>query len=283
MATKTGTKSPSMLRLLGVLAAERDVAPSTLRAWYTATRAFVRWCGDKLATPQTVCDRLSEFVAWRASFGSPYSASFYRRTLMGLLRQAEERGLCTLPKRVRPVRIPEHEPVGFSDDEIRMLLCFADPMQRAAILLVRCAALRRGDVFRVRWNQVASDGVLRLVMGKSGRRHSVRLWPEVLDACQQIRLGGDDRLIPYQHNATSWAKAWRKLGERAGVSVKDRGLQAIRRSAASLVAKEYGEVAATNLLGHSTGSGLAVFRRFYAIGEILDQPPPSPPPISPAQ
>lgn len=266
-----------MRGLVGQLVIERDVSAATAKAWLTAVGALVRWGGPM--TPQQAADRLSEFVAWRASFGSPYTASFYRRTLMGLLRQAEEMNLCTLPKLVRKVRVPEHTPRGFSDDEVRLLIGFADPMQRAAILLVRFCALRRGDVFRVRWPQVGQDGILRLVMGKNGRRHSVRIPDAVIEACRRVRAIDDDRLAPYPYTMSAWSKSWAKLGERAGVNVTDRGLQALRRVAASLVARDHGDVEAARLLGHADGSGLAVFRRYYRLGEITDRPPPSPPPL----
>lgn len=267
-----------MFDLVRRLIVERDVSLATTKAWLTSVRALVRWAGE--VTPQEACDKLSEFVAFRSTTGSPYTASFYRRTLVAILRHGEELGLCTLPKKVRRVRIPEHEPIGFTDLEIRLLLSFANPMQRAAILLVRFAALRRGDVFRVRWSQIGGDGVLRLVMGKSGRRHAVYLPPEVLVACETIRSAGDDRLIPFCSNMSSWNKQWLRLGRRSGVNVRRRGLQAIRRSAASLVARDHNEVEAAKLLGHANGSGVNVFRKFYRVGQILDKPPATPPSIA---
>lgn len=134
-------------------------------------------------------------------------------------------------------------------------------------------------MFRVTWRQVGVDGVLRLVMGKSGRRHSVRLPEDVLAACDAVRLTEDDRLVPWRLTFSSWAKGWKRLGVRSGVDTTNRGLQAIRRVAASLVAREYGEVEAARLLGHANGSGVNVFRAFYRVGEICDRPPPSPPPL----
>lgn len=76
-----------------------------------------------------------------------------------------------------------------------------------------------------------------------------------------------------------WHKRWVRLGLLAGVNVYRRGLQAIRRVAASLTAREHGEYAAARLLGHCPASGTTLFRTYYSIGEILDKPPPSPPPL----
>ncbi len=267
-----------MLRLLDTLLVERCVSASTAKAWRTVVTRFLRWAGAG-CSPQIACDRLSEFVAWRATWGSAYTASFYRRTMLSILRMAEDHGLCRLPHRVRRVKLPEIHPRGFTDVEVRLLLCFASPIQRAAIMLVRYGAPRRGDVFRVRWPQVGEDGVLRWTMGKSGRRHAVYLPPVVIEACRAARVIDDDRLVPFRYTMSSWAKAWQKLGQRAGVDVKDRGLQALRRTAASLVGREHGESEAARLLGHANGSGVNVYRQFYRIGEFCDRPPPSPPPL----
>lgn len=268
-----------MQHLLDLLLVERCVAPSTEKAWRTSVAGLLKFAGAGI-TPQIACDRLSEFVAWRSKFGSAYTTSFYRRTLLCILRLGEEKGLCIVPRRVRAVKITAHEVLWFTDAEVRRLLCFATPLQRAAILLVRFGACRRGDCFRVRWSQLGEDNVLRWTMGKNGRRHQVFLPPEVIEACRAARAFGDDRLVPWPFTMGYWAKCWKQLGERSGVNVLDRGLQAIRRTAASLVGRDHGEIEACRLLGHSDGSGLAVFRKFYRVESLLDKPPPSPPPLT---
>ncbi len=267
-----------MLVLVNRLAAERDVSVATIKSWRTTIAALTKFAGA--LTPQQACQRINEFILYLADTRSPYTASFYRRTTIALLRQAADLGLCELPPKIRRVRLPDHQPVGFTDIELRLLLSFANPLQRAAILVARFAAPRRGDLFRVRWSQVDQAGVLRFTMGKNSRRHAVRLPPQAIVACAAVRDPLDDRLVPFRGSGSSWAKAWQRLGRRAGVNVRRRGLQAIRRTAASLVARDYDEVQAARLLGHAVGSGLAVFRRFYRVGEICDNPPPMPPAIA---
>lgn len=267
-----------MLVLVTRLAAERDVSAATIKSWRTTVAALTKFAGP--ITPQEACRRLNEFILHLAETRSPYTASFYRRTLVALLRQAQEIGMCELPAKIRRVRLPDHQPAGFTDVELRLLLSFAHPLQRAAILVARFAAPRRGDLFRLRWSQLDQAGVLRFTMGKNRRRHAVRLPLHAIAACEVVRDPLDDRLVPFHGSGTSWAKAWLRLGRRAGVNVRRRGLQAIRRTAASLVARDYDEVQAARLLGHADGSGLAVFRRFYRVGEICDNPPPMPPAIA---
>jgi len=269
---------PTLKTWLRLFLLERALSPSSAKAYATAVNSFLKWSGQG-TTVQQAADSLSGFVAWRIATGSPYTTFFYRRALLTILRQAEDRGLCVIPRKVRGVRLPALQPKGFSDAEIRMLLCFADPWQRAAILLVRCAAPRRGDVFRVRWSQVSPTGVLRFIMNKPGERHAVQLWPEVIAACEAIRCPGDERLISWPTTMSNWHKRWERLGRRAGVDVNGRGLQAIRRTTSSLVAKEKGDYAAAKLLGHSPASGVLVFQKFYRVGEIVDEIAPQPPPL----
>lgn len=268
----------SVQRWLDELALQRTLASSTESQYRYALSAFERWLGQA-ATLDVLADRLSEWIKYRSSRGySPYGIRTQRGALVTLLRFAEESGVLDMPLRIRNVRLVDLEPRWFTDDQLRRLLDHADGYQRAAILLVRSGAMRRGDVLgTLRWRGVGDD-VVRWVMDKPGRRHAVRVSSEALDACRAIRREGDDRLVPFPLSKSGWHKRWKSLGRRSGVDVHRRGLQAIRRVASSLVAREHGELAAAKLLGHN--SGVAVFRRYYAIGPIVDELPPSPPPLT---
>lgn len=269
----------SARRWLAEMAAVRALASSTELHHEYALNAFEAWFG-RVASLADVADGLSAFVKFRADRYAAHGVRTQRGALLTLLRFAEDAGAVEIPRRIRNVRLVDLQPTWFSDGEIRRLLVAADPYQAAAIWLARCGAMRRGDLlWRLCWSQVGGDGVIRWVMGKPGRSHAVRLFPNALAACQRIRDGKDDRLVPWPFSKSGWHRRWQCLGRRAGVNVHRRGLQAIRRVAASLVAKEHGEHAAARLLGHSSASGVAVFRQFYAVGFILDSPPPSPPPL----
>ncbi len=268
----------SAQRYLEAFALQRSLAASTESQYRYALSSFEQWLG-RSATLDELADRLSEWIKYRAGRGySPYGIRTQRGALITLLRFAEEGGAIEVPRRIRNVRLVDLEPRWFTDDELRTLLEHADGYQRAAILLVRSGAMRRGDVLSaLRWRGVGDD-VVRWVMDKPGRRHAVRVSDEALAACRAIRRDGDDRLVPFPLSKSGWHKRWKKLGQRSGVDVHRRGLQAIRRVASSLVAREHGELAAAKLLGHS--SGVTVFRRYYAIGPIVDEVPPSPPPLT---
>lgn len=274
--------SPSARAWLREYVNTHPLARSTEGAYEYALNAFEKWF-KRAVSLQELADNLSEWVRYRCSVRKPDGVKTQRGALITLLRAAAEAGHVCLPLRIRTVKLTDLEPTWFSDDELRCLLLAADQWQRAAILVVRSTTVRRGDVFSVRWSQVDAASVLRFVMNKPGQKHALKISPDALNACFPLRQKDDDRLIPWPLSKGAWHDRWLALGKRAGVIVHRRGLQAIRRSAASLVAKEHGEFAAARLLGHAASSGVTVFRRYYAIGDILDETPPSPPPLLPPE
>ena len=269
----------SARRWLGEYAVSHALSLATEQNHQWALNAFEKWIG-RAASIHDVAERINDFVRHRAAKYSPHGVRSQRGVLVTLLRFAESEGRATVPRRIRNVVLTDVQPTWFSDAELLALLAHASPIQRAAILVVRCGAMRRGDVlWRLRWSHIGADGVLRWVMAKPGRRHAVQLTTEAIDACRLVRSDSDERLLPWTAGKGSWHYQWKRLGRIAGVNVHRRQLQAIRRVASSMVAKEFGEVAAAKLLGHSASSGVLVFRKFYAVGSIVDEVPPSPQPL----
>lgn len=259
------------------------LAVSSERHCRYSLSAFERWL-ERLATIRDLAEHLSDFVRARAETHRPDGVRSQRGVLVSLLKfAAEELGLIQMPRKIRRVKLTDLTPRWFTDDELLRLLKHADDFQRAAILLVRSTTLRRGDVlWRATWDDLDRGGVIRFVLSKSGHRHVVQATADAIEACEKIHDQHDRRLIPWPFGKGRWHKRWKALGARAGVDVHKRGLQAIRRSASSLVAREHGEYAAAKLLGHAPSSGVSVFRRYYAVGELLDTPPPQPPPLTPS-
>lgn len=256
--------------------AERDVKPSTARAYRCAVKRFVDFAGP--TSIDAAAGKLNDFIRFRCDGGSRHTAHFYRLALLAIIRAAHDADLCELPKRIRPVKLAAHEPVGFSTEEIKRLIAHATPLQRAAIMLVWDTGIRRGDVFRTKWANIYNGNRLRIVVGKNGKRHSAMIRPETLAACSAVQ-DFSGLLIPYHYSLSSWNKAWRKLGRLSGVNVNRRGLQSIRRTAASMVARVQGVGTAAQFLGHSAGSGIAVVTRYYLVPGLLDDSPPAPPPL----
>lgn len=247
---------------------ERDLTPRTAEFYRGLVGPFERWAGSTLTLDQAAA-RLNEYLAYRAG-QHRITARSQRGALAVVLRAAERDGLLSLG-RVRPIKVAQHIPRGLTPREIRALVAHATAIQRAAILLACDTALRRGDLFTATWPEVHGSRLCH-VARKTGRLVVRRLRRSTLDSLLAVRLVDDERLVPVLVGATGWRKHWRALGQRAGVDVRRRGLQAIRRTAATQ-AHRAGQ-SASDLLGHST-PGLA--RTWYLDPSQLDDAPPLPP------
>lgn len=272
---------PDLCQLVETYIIEHDISKTTAITCRCAARSFVSWFGH-CPSPIEVASNINAFLAHHSDKGSRYTTRTYRGHLIRILKSAADRGLCVLPPLIRPVKAPEHEPDSFSDDEISLLLKHGDGRQQAAILLVHDSGFRYSDVFKTTWGMVDEAWCVRIIVSKSGRREVRQLSAAAVAACASLQVtpGPKEKLLPWPYKSrTPWDDGWRALGKRAGVDTLDRGLQAIRRRASSLVAIEHGDVAAAKFLGHSPHSGTSVFHRFYRVGKICDKPPPSPPPM----
>lgn len=271
----------NLRQLVDAYVLAHDITKHTAVTIRCAANSFSRWFG-KSPSVHELSANFNAYLADHAKQGSRYTTKTYRGHLDRLIRFAASHGNVSPPHIVRPVKVPEHTPISFTDGEIDRLLAHADPRQRAAILLVHDSGFRYSDVFRTRWGDVDESWCAEIVFKKSGRREIRRLSQATVAACAALQKnpGPREMLVPFPWKSrTPWDDRWRALGARSGVNVFKRGLQAIRRRASSLVAVLHGPAVAAQFLGHSPHSGTAVFHRYYRIGKICDQPPPSPPPL----
>lgn len=273
---------PYLRQLVEAYILEHDIAKTTAVTYRCAANSFVSWFGREPSSVELSAN-INAYLAFHVEQGSRYTTRTYRGALSLFIRHAAAGGFCAVPPVVRRVSAPEHEPETFADEEIERLLAHSNPTQTAAILLVHDSGFRYGDVFRTTWGDVDPEWCVRIIVGKSGRREVRRLSAASVAACAKLQTepGPRSKLVPWPHKSrTPWDDAWRALGKKAGVNVHDRGLQAIRRRSASLVAVEFGPAEAARFLGHSPKSGISVFDRYYKISRICDTPPRSPPPMT---
>ena len=286
--------------------AKRGVKETTAEFYRGAARIFQRWHRHPLSlyNASVQCDEFCAFV--RKKKLSPSRQMGIFKTLRLIFRDAVKNGqLETMPV-IPAVRVPEHQPDGFTEDELNLLLKFADPWQRAVIMLAYDTGLRKGDLLRIRWDHIEQRGddnnVIRLVANKTGRTKDAWVSDATLAACRALKPHLDkakariwsrgkygradmpckrlvprgivDRVVPYPYAGRKWMTDWRKLGVRAGVDVHGRILQCIRRTGASRIMRDRGILEASNYLGHS---GISTALKFYRVPHIVDAVPPRPP------
>jgi hypothetical protein len=251
---------------------EHDLASRTVETYLSSVGRFERWLGFT-ASLSDLADRFNEYLQSLAS-GNKFTAKSHRASLLCILRAGAQAGLCELPKQIRPIRCPQLHPRAFTVLELVTLIQHAKPREKAAIRLAFDTGFRRRDIFDATWPQVFGKRLIRNAH-KTGRRLVRRLRPTTINALKSIRRRDEPHLLG-RLTPTIWRRAWRALGKRAGVDVKRRGLQAIRRTGATL-SKKAG-FSAAEYLGHSPRSaGLA--EQFYIDPLLLDDAPPLPPAI----
>lgn len=252
---------------------ERDLSKRTKGFYADGVSKFERWNGGPL-TVQDAAEKWNSYLDC-LSDGNRYTAASNRNAIRALLRAAADEGICLLPGKIKPIRTPRHRPRAIHPSEIISLLKHADPIQAAAIRLVYDTGYRKDDTFSAKRGEFFNGKIIRTI-SKTGRLGSRRIRPKTIAAIEAVKNDQDDRLLPMEVGYTGWRKRWHALGRRAGVDTFRRGLQAIRRTGATM-AKKSGQSAA-DYLGHSPGSG-DLADRYYIDPGLLDDEPPLPPEI----
>lgn len=262
-----------------------DLNASTERAYATVVNVFERWCGSP-ASVADLASRANDYLRVRLDGGTVgvipcrgnrHTAQGHRAVIGILLRYAIQRKWLRRFE-LRPIKKRAHVPNALLPDELTRMVAHATPMQRAAILLALDTGFRRSDLFAVTWQQTAQrDGglIAWVVTRKTGKLEVRRLRPETIAALEAVRSPTDNRLLPRKsRNYTVWRRGWIRLGQRAGVNVDKRGLQAVRRCGASLIHAAGND--AKRYLGHSSDG---VAQRYYIDPRIASDIPDLPPPL----
>lgn len=186
--------------------AARDITYRTRKSYEGSVNRMEAWYQSlpshdgNLLTVATACEFYNEYVAFLCLRNRSTAAS-NRNSIRALLRAAAEEGLCTLPRKMRPVKVPEHRPRGFKPKELRALLSHATPLQKAAIYLAYDTGFRRGDLFLLTWDQVHRSQYgyqVAHAVSKTGRIEIRRLRLETVDALREVRHECD-LLLPIIH------------------------------------------------------------------------------------
>lgn len=265
----------------------RPLSDETIREYHNVIRGFARW----LKRTPSIADlalRVNDYLYARSKDVSVQSLKKYRAHFCAVLKLAAEDGLVKFPKVAR-FTPPDHVVKALLPDELVKLveatyrLGTDGLFARAAILLAYDSGARRRDVFSLTWENLdEATGVLTWIVHKTQRIQTAAVRPVTVQAFHALRpkaMPGDNRLIPFRGDHWGWMRLWRRLGKAAGVDTYKRGLQAIRRTGASLV-HAAGENP-SRYLGHAPSS-LHLFDKFYKDQRIAKPPTVAPQPLHPA-
>lgn len=207
---------------------------------------------------------------------APTTVANHRRMLLTLMREAVRRGLVDKPTD-SVIRVKTNFPLvrAWTLEELRRLLeaskvfpgstvknpCKYKVLLPAYILVGYSSGLRRGDMLRIRWDELRGDR-LQVVMGKTGKQHVAVLDQAALDALD--RLPRYDRIIfGTIISKDQIRKVMRRLIDACGLQGSGKFL---RRSSATYA--EISGISAAIQLGHQT-PGLAY--RHYVDPVILSE------------
>lgn len=270
----------------------RDAGQGTIKQLgYTVARF-----GDWLGRPPIIGDLGEPAInAWIRAMVDDGGLSIEtirskRRHLVMLRRLAYERGWMRTLGTVRPVKPAARVPVAWSQDEIAALLAAAATKTsrlkrhravrwcdfwRAFILTGYYSGLRFGDLLRLKFDALATDGTAIVIQHKTGRPVVLRLPPDCLESIRAIRkperarIFGD--LVFYKTIQEEFR--WLVRESKVGGSIKR-----LRASGATWV-EAHNPGAAMAFLGHRT-PGLAYAH--YCDPRFIQQNKPIPPQLPPA-
>lgn len=265
------------MTLIDLCGEYQTIRPLSPQAAYLMRRTAVLY-GQHLGRVATV-DDLQDLTVSRwlaAQRGSAWTLSGHRTRILSLWRFAARRGLCGPPGEVRHCPAPEPMPRAWTVEQVRRLLDATRHLNaRAAAYfhaLIQAAyesGLRKGDLDRLRKDEVDPSGVLAVRQHKTGGVHVVAVRPET--AAEIVALPGETPLrSPWSSGRTG--EYWQRLRLWAGLARG--GLHQLRRTGATLIAAEHGEDAARAWLGHRSAEMI----RHY-VDRAVTQPRPYLPPV----
>lgn len=263
----------------------RDITPEYAAKVRYCCRLFCEWLQCDPGISGLSCEPVNEFLAHLKEQGKrPDTVAGYRRAILVIWNEAYLCGYNSEPPlRVRKIKTPRDPVDALPQGDIRKLLdhfatlrdYFPNGVARstfwaAMVHTAYSTGLRRGDLLRLRRDQIGEGGVTRVRQNKTGYPITVRLSAEAIEAINKMAV--NELALPWPYHENALSRQFRKLVAAAGVHGQFRWL---RRSAGSYAeAEQPGN--GRRVLGHRSER---VFRDFYDDQTITNPQPIAPPPL----
>lgn len=225
---------PAPRGFLAIYAIRRGLMPPSLRALGYTLNCFEHTLGRCAKWSDF---KLSNVERWSASLFArgldPESIRGRRTALIGVWREAYDAGLIrSLPGRLRKIKVPDKPPICWDKPEYISLLATAGALpgrmnrdQRITradfwtgwIRADYDSGLRLGDLRRLMFAQISSDGTVMLVQHKTGETIIGHFSPETMDVLARLRQPGRKLVFGDLVNQSNAQRYFRKLVELAGL------------------------------------------------------------------
>ncbi|HZZ70909.1 MAG TPA: tyrosine-type recombinase/integrase [Pirellulales bacterium] len=261
-------------------------ARKTIEDYQRLLRALHHFGGRDLTFADLTDSRAADFFEW-LSPREPGTINKYRRLLLALTNEAVRRGLASQKLRVGKMPVCADAPDAWTEAEVLRLIEAAAKVKwlkpvrgipqalywRALLLVAYWTGLRRRSLLELKWSNLdLATGWLNVpgqaVKNRVGKK--LRLGPDAIAALLEIRRPNRELIFP-SGSAGWFYRRLDRIFAAAGLSAKSgktRGphrLHKMRRTAATIVARERGLSAASEFLGHSN---LDVTRRYIDVSKM---------------
>ena len=284
-ATKRRKQKLTVSQYANKYLASRDVSAMYHNMLRAHVRCFIEWAGD-IPIAAVNSDLVNEWLeALLETDLAANTVRTYRNNFCAVWRDAYMAGFNNEPPlRVKPVKLPKQIVCCFTHEEIGKLIlaartrkgCLDNGVKRsdfweALILAAYATGLRKGDLLRLKREQIGPDGKAVVIQGKTGYPAVVRIPPEALAIIDRMKTDCG-RALPWPYRDDALTVRFRLIVKAAGV--RPGSLRWLRRSAGSY-AEKMQPGSGKRLLGHRAEW---VFRDHYhdlsvAPPETVEPPP----------
>lgn len=236
-------------------------------------RQFDQFAGAPVLLSDLSDQLLAAFLNDRVDAGlRKVTVNQCRAHVLAVWRLAFEQGHVEHQPSIRKLREAHDEPDAWTEDEFRLILSKCDSLDarrpvgglpasalmRAVLLLAYWTGLRRGTLWKLKWDDVDLRERWVTVPGdlmKSNRGKKYRIGLDAEEALEGIWIAGAETVLP----KIGWQRFYAdfdRLLDAAGIQPSRRRvmtkLHKVRRTTATMVASRQGLNAASTLLGHSS-------------------------------
>lgn len=275
--------------LLSELVAERPVKAITEAQYDRSIRCF----SDFLTRPAVVDDltplSVNAWLAKVAKAAQPRTVLNRKRGITPVWNYAAERGLTTSyeTRRLRRVSVPHSIVSAWSVDQVEALFAAARDLPGrtvcgipASVLMGAVCSLayetgyRPGDWRTLQWEHIDFERrLVTFVQSKTGNPHTAAFSRVTAKCLKKLQAYGREAVVPVgRWSIRRWElQLFQLASDRYGFTRRrGQGLGTLRKSHATSVYLEHGELAAALSLGHV--SGTLVARRHYIDSSAASEP-----------
>lgn len=243
-----------------------DLAPATVEAYRVAIRKFRRFLGRKPRLSDLNDETVRAFLLEYRKHVAPGTVRNKRRQLLALWRFAYRTELTEVePRNIPREKVPRRVPVAWTPEQVGLILdhCDAAPALdgwdvrhwRALVATAYVSLHRVQCLMKLRLDQIDLQTgwmTAKAEQLKQDRDHSSQIAPWALELVRETLDGDRERLFPWPLHPRTLGVHYKKILRAAGLPCDRKSMfHRLRKTSYTIVHRELGVEAATQIAGHS--------------------------------